>query len=86
MAVSRSPSLAFIGRVLFAFLFISSGFQKLASFNLDNGGPVMAGMAPKMDNFLYNVDKTFGLKLPVSQVSTADQRDLPVSLLVLPVL
>ena len=68
MGLVRSPTLAFLGRVLFAFLFVSSGFQKLASFNLSNGGPVMTGMAPKMDTFLTHVDKIFGIRLPVSQV------------------
>lgn len=68
MVLVRSPTIAFVGRVLFAFLFISSGFQKLASFNFGNGGPVMTGMAPKMDNFLNSVHKSFGVKLPVNQV------------------
>ncbi len=68
MAV-RSPTIAFVGRVLFAFLFISSGFQKLTSFNLQNGGPVMSGMAPKMDNFLKSLDHVAGVQLPIHQVS-----------------
>ena len=68
MAV-RSPIIAFVGRVLFAFLFISSGFQKLTSFNLQNGGPVMGGMAPKMDNFLKTLDHVAGVQLPIHQVS-----------------
>ena len=72
MALVRSPSLAFIGRVLFAFLFISSGFQKLASFNFNHGGPVMTSMTPKMNNFLSTVNKSFGVKLPVSQVTGTD--------------
>ena len=58
-----------MGRVLFAFLFISSGFQKLTSFNLQNGGPVMSGMAPKMDNFLKSLDHVAGVQLPIHQVS-----------------
>lgn len=66
MAV-RSPTIAFVGRVLFAFLFISSGFQKLTSFNLQNGGPVMSGMAPKMDNFIKTLDRVAGVQLPISQ-------------------
>ena len=68
MAV-RSPTMAFVGRVLFAFLFISSRFQKLTSFNLQNGGPVMGGMAPKMDNFLKTLDHVAGVQLPIHQVS-----------------
>ncbi|KAL0050930.1 hypothetical protein WJX82_010304 [Trebouxia sp. C0006] len=66
MAV-RSPTIAFVGRVLFAFLFISSGFQKLTSFNLQNGGPVMGGMAPKMDNFLKSLDHVACVQLPIHQ-------------------
>lgn len=67
MAAS-SPTIAFIGRVLFAFLFLSSGFQKLTSFNLSTGGPVMSGMAPKMDTFLKTIDQVAGVQLPVPQV------------------
>lgn len=69
MALVRSPTIAFLGRVLFAFLFISSGFQKLASFNFSDGGPVMSAMAPKMNNFLSSIDTSFGVKLPVNQVT-----------------
>lgn len=75
MAV-RSPTIAFVGRVLFAFLFISSGFQKLTSFNLSNGGPVMSGMAPKMDNFLKTLDHVAGVQIPIPQVN--DQTVSPV--------
>lgn len=60
---------AFVGRVLFAFLFLSSGFQKLTSFNLSDGGPVLSGMAPKMDNFLRTLDHVTGVQLPIPQVS-----------------
>lgn len=34
-------SVAFIGRLMVAFLFLSSGAQKLSSFNLSDGGPTM---------------------------------------------
>lgn len=61
--------IAFVGRVLFAFLFLSSGFQKLTSFNLSDGGPVMSGMAPKMDNFLRTLDQVAGVQLPIPQGS-----------------
>lgn len=74
MAAS-SPSIAFIGRVLFAFLFLSSGFQKLTSFNLSTGGPVMSGMAPKMDNFLRTVDQLAGVQLPLPQVRDLQGRN-----------
>ena len=60
---------AFVGRVLFAFLFLSSGFQKLTSFNPSDGGPVMDGMTPKMDNFLKTMDHVAGIQLPIPQVS-----------------
>ena len=65
---SKSPTIAFVGRVLFAFLFLSSGFQKLTSFNLSTGGPVMTGMAPKMDTFLRTLDQVAGVQLPLPQV------------------
>jgi uncharacterized membrane protein YphA (DoxX/SURF4 family) len=57
--------LAFVGRVLFAFLFISSGFQKLTSYNLQDGGPVMASMSPRMDTFLKHVQHYTGFDVPL---------------------
>lgn len=41
--------LAFVGRLMFSFLFLSSGLQKLQTFNLDDGGVAMTIMKPRMD-------------------------------------
>lgn len=42
--------LAFLGRLMFAFLFLSSGLQKLQTFNLEDGGVAMTMMRPRMDD------------------------------------
>lgn len=55
-----SVVLAFLGRLLLAFLFLSSGLQKLQTFDLATGGPVMAQMGPKMDTFLKQIDDFLG--------------------------
>lgn len=53
------------GRLLFAFLFLSSGAQKLSTFNLSNGGPTMEFMAPKMDVAVQHIEKLIGHSLNV---------------------
>ena len=47
MAVVRSSTLAFVGRLMFVALFISSAVQKLQSFDAKTGGPVMKAMQVK---------------------------------------
>lgn len=41
-------SVAFIGRLMVAFLFLTSGAQKLSSFNLSDGGPTMDLMVRRL--------------------------------------
>jgi uncharacterized membrane protein YphA (DoxX/SURF4 family) len=53
------------GRLLFAFLFLSSGAQKLSTFNLSTGGPTMDFMAPKLDQALAGIEKFAGQSLNV---------------------
>jgi len=60
-------NLALLGRLLFAFLFLSSGAQKLASFNLEKGGPTMEFMAPKLDEFFAGVRSLTGVHFDVPQ-------------------
>ena len=54
-----------VQRLLFAFLFLSSGAQKLSTFNLSNGGPTMEFMAPKMDVAVQHIEKLIGQSLNV---------------------
>lgn len=57
-----------VQRLLFAFLFLSSGAQKLSTFNLSNGGPTMEFMAPKMDVAVQHIEKLIGQSLNVPKV------------------
>lgn len=45
-----------------------SGAQKLQSFNLATGGPVMSLMAPKMDTFLGHIKDLTGFVVPLEKV------------------
>ncbi|KAK9918181.1 hypothetical protein WJX75_002012 [Coccomyxa subellipsoidea] len=62
-----SPTFSFVGRLLFSFLFLSSGAQKLQSFNMATGGPVMSLLAPKMDTFLSHVKDLTGIAVPLEK-------------------
>lgn len=50
---------AFVGRLLLASLFLMSGALKLSSYDPHSptGGPVVAYMKPKMDEFLTKVNE-----------------------------
>lgn len=50
---------------------VGSGAQKLQSFNVATGGPVMALMAPKMDTFLGHIKDLTGVAIPLEKVRTA---------------
>ncbi|KDD75148.1 hypothetical protein H632_c842p0 [Helicosporidium sp. ATCC 50920] len=56
---------AFTGRLLFAFIFFSSGLQKLSHFDIVTGGPEMEYMEPRMDAFLNTVAKSTGIRIPL---------------------
>jgi HR-like lesion-inducing len=57
-----------VQRLLFAFLFLSSGAQKLSTFNLSDGGPTMEFMAPKMDIAVQHIERLIGQSLNVPKV------------------
>ncbi|KAK9835805.1 hypothetical protein WJX74_008348 [Apatococcus lobatus] len=66
MAVVRSSTLAFVGRLFFVALFITSAVQKLQSFDA-TGGPIMKAMQPKMDHFLARLEHFTGIDLPLEK-------------------
>ena len=45
-----------------------SGAQKLQSFNVTTGGPVMSLMAPKMDTFLGHIKDVTHIDIPLEKV------------------
>lgn len=45
-----------------------SGAQKLQSFNVTTGGPVMSLMAPKMDTFLGHIKDAVKIDIPLEKV------------------
>ena len=53
---------------------LCSGAQKLQSFNVTTGGPVMSLMAPKMDTFLGHIKDITHIDVPLEKV-----RGLPMS-------
>lgn len=56
------------GRVLLAMIFIFSGLDKLKSFDLETGGPLVKFVTPKMDHFLDTVQEATGLDIPLKSV------------------
>lgn len=66
--------LAFTGRLLFALLFISSGIQKLASYDHNNdGGPVAALVKTKLETFNSSVQDLTGVSIPFEQARSLFQ-------------
>ncbi|CAL5224319.1 g6987 [Coccomyxa viridis] len=65
--MAAGSTVSFIGRLLFALLFLSSGAQKLQSFNVTTGGPVMSLMAPKMDTFLGHIKDFVKVDIPLEK-------------------
>ena len=65
--VVRSNTLAFVGRLLFVALFVSSAVQKLQSFDAKTGGPIMKAMQvptlPDMNMILAGNDTRRSPKL-----------------------
>lgn len=58
--------LGFVGRVAFAFIFISSGLQKLQSFEAATGGPLVSSVvAPSLEKAYNSVSEAAGQPLPV---------------------
>ena len=52
-------------------MFYCSGAQKLQSFNVTTGGPVMSLMAPKMDTFLGHIKDIVKVDIPLEKVHTS---------------
>ncbi|XP_061366962.1 uncharacterized protein LOC133310089 [Gastrolobium bilobum] len=54
---------SFLGRVLFASVFILSAYQELNEFGVD-GGPAVKALRPKFDAFTYRVHSQVGFQIP----------------------
>ncbi|XP_004493765.1 uncharacterized protein [Cicer arietinum] len=54
---------SFLGRVLFASIFILSAYQEFNAYGVD-GGPAAKAIRPKFDAFIQKVDSQDGLQLP----------------------
>eukprot|EP01026_Neomeris_dumetosa_P008967 TRINITY_DN1295_c0_g1_i9.p1 TRINITY_DN1295_c0_g1~~TRINITY_DN1295_c0_g1_i9.p1 ORF type:complete len:168 (+),score=19.34 TRINITY_DN1295_c0_g1_i9:63-566(+) len=61
--------ISFLGRTLFALIFVLSGIQKLQTFELSTGGPVMATMKPKMDLLLEKIQNHTSIQLEDQHVT-----------------
>ena len=59
---------SFIGRTLFALLFLGSGVQKLQTLDFKSGGPVMDVLSPKLDDIFANIHSKTGYAVPVQKV------------------
>ncbi|XP_022930412.1 uncharacterized protein LOC111436866 [Cucurbita moschata] len=59
---------SFLGRLLFASLFILSAWQMFNEFGTD-GGPAAKELLPKLNTLRSNVSARFGFNLPVIDVS-----------------
>ncbi|KAK7396425.1 hypothetical protein VNO78_17424 [Psophocarpus tetragonolobus] len=54
---------SFLGRVLFASVFILSAYQELNAYGVD-GGPTAKALRPKFDAYAHQVHSKFGFQLP----------------------
>ncbi|KAL1351632.1 hypothetical protein HN51_015527 [Arachis hypogaea] len=54
---------SFLGRVLFASVFILSAYQQFNEYGVD-GGPAAKALRPKIDTFIYRVQSQVGIQLP----------------------
>ncbi|MED6199525.1 hypothetical protein PIB30_076731 [Stylosanthes scabra] len=54
---------SFLGRVLFASVFILSAYQQFNEYGVD-GGPAAKALRPKIDNLVYRVQSQVGVQLP----------------------
>ena len=66
--MAKSP-LAFVGRVLFALLFLTSGVQKLVTYDHANkGGDIAKFVGTKVDVFNNHVKDLTGSKISIGKV------------------
>ncbi|XP_061340642.1 uncharacterized protein LOC133287100 [Gastrolobium bilobum] len=54
---------SFLGRVLFASVFILSAYQEFNEYGVD-GGPAAKAIRPKFDTFIYQVHSRVGFQIP----------------------
>ncbi|XP_027352190.1 uncharacterized protein LOC113863019 isoform X1 [Abrus precatorius] len=54
---------SFLGRVLFASVFILSAYQEFSEYGVD-GGPAAKALRPKFDDFMHQVHSQFGFHFP----------------------
>jgi uncharacterized membrane protein YphA (DoxX/SURF4 family) len=59
---------AFLGRVMFALIFILAGIQKFHTYDPVTGGPHTLYITPKLDGFLSAVQANTGISIPFVQV------------------
>ncbi|XP_068645785.1 uncharacterized protein [Aristolochia californica] len=59
--------MSFLGRALFASIFILSAYQEFNEFGLD-GGPAAKAFRPKYRIFTKNVSSTLGVQLPKVEI------------------
>ncbi|XP_057959698.1 uncharacterized protein LOC131152088 [Malania oleifera] len=59
--------LSFVGRVLFASVFILAAWQEFNEFGVD-GGPAAKSLRPKLNVFLKHVSTNTGLQLPQIEI------------------
>lgn len=62
-----AKSLALFGRITLAMIFIASGMDKLQSFDLKSGGPVVAFMAPKLERFFDGLGDLTNIRISLQQ-------------------
>ena len=66
-----ASTLAFVGRFLFALLFLASGFQKLMTYEPSKGGGAVAHMvSDKLQTTFKSVHELTGVEVPLHKVNT----------------
>ncbi|KAL5213632.1 hypothetical protein ABZP36_002784 [Zizania latifolia] len=61
--------ISFVGRVLFASIFLLSAYQEFSEFGTD-GGPAAKALKPKFNLFIQQVSKNLGMTLPHIDIKT----------------
>ncbi|KAK1676973.1 hypothetical protein QYE76_037821 [Lolium multiflorum] len=60
---------SFVGRVLFASIFLLSAYQEFSEFGSD-GGPAAKSLKPKLDLFIKQVSANIGMGVPHIDIKT----------------
>uniref|UniRef100_A0A0D9W2D2 Nicotiana lesion-inducing like n=1 Tax=Leersia perrieri TaxID=77586 RepID=A0A0D9W2D2_9ORYZ len=61
--------ISFVGRVLFASIFLLSAYQEFSEFGTD-GGPAAKALKPKFNLFIQQVSKNLGMAMPHIDIKT----------------